>query len=669
LGNFRVVKLLDNTVQLVFTGGINPLGEYNNGTSYVTGDSVSYLGSSYVAVQATTGNLPTDTTYWQLLAEKGDQGDTGPSGAIGPSGSVGPVGPTGPIGPSGEAGQDGTSIIPSGEYNNAFTYNSANSVSFVGSSYLAKQTTVGNAPTDTTYWQLLAQKGDTGNTGPSGATGATGPQGPSGTPGSSFIDNFIVSDQTVRAPSQAAVYNALQSYIPITGGEFSGPVVMEGDTDTTGYIAFRIQSTGAPTPPNGVNVYTDQNGNFSIKDQSGHPGSISTALLSEERTASLPDQNGTLVIDPTIASGDMIYRTSGVLTRLPIGSESQQLKVVSGLPAWSARLLELFGGGTSGDLTLSGALTLTQDVFYNTLTLNAGAALNTAGYRIFCKTLDLSNAPVGSIQRNGTNGNSTTTQAGAGLIGALTSQTLGGSANGGAGATGTTGAGAQAGASGSLVNSNGGGSGAGGAGGAGTPNAGGASRAASTATTNVEFNRIAFDFLRAAVLISGGAGAPGGSSGGGDGVNNGRGGGGGASGAGVIAIFAHTIITGGSTPAGVISCRGGNGGTGANGGAGNVGGGGSGGGYIYICYAVKTGAPVTNLLSAGGGTGGNAGNGFGTGIGGNGGGGGAGGRINVFNVYTATASTVVGSAGSAGTAGSGLTGGTGGAGGTAVFTL
>ena len=61
-------------VQLLFSGGVTPQGAYNSGTTYATGDSVSYNGASYVAIQATTGNLPTNTTYWQILAEKGDDG-------------------------------------------------------------------------------------------------------------------------------------------------------------------------------------------------------------------------------------------------------------------------------------------------------------------------------------------------------------------------------------------------------------------------------------------------------------------------------------------------------------------------------------------------------------------------------------------------------------------
>jgi hypothetical protein len=57
------------TVNITISGGIVPHGEYDNAHAYITGDSVSYSGSSYVAIQDTTGNLPTDTTYWQVLAE------------------------------------------------------------------------------------------------------------------------------------------------------------------------------------------------------------------------------------------------------------------------------------------------------------------------------------------------------------------------------------------------------------------------------------------------------------------------------------------------------------------------------------------------------------------------------------------------------------------------
>ncbi len=74
----RLVKIIDPTAIVV--GGLVPKGAYSGGTAYSVGDSVSYNGSSYVCITASTGNLPTDTAYWQLVASKGDTGATGPAG-------------------------------------------------------------------------------------------------------------------------------------------------------------------------------------------------------------------------------------------------------------------------------------------------------------------------------------------------------------------------------------------------------------------------------------------------------------------------------------------------------------------------------------------------------------------------------------------------------------
>jgi len=43
-------------------------------TSYAVNDVVSYNGSSYICKFASTGNLPTNTTYWDLMAQKGADG-------------------------------------------------------------------------------------------------------------------------------------------------------------------------------------------------------------------------------------------------------------------------------------------------------------------------------------------------------------------------------------------------------------------------------------------------------------------------------------------------------------------------------------------------------------------------------------------------------------------
>ena len=54
--------------------------------------------------------------------------------------------------------------IHKGDYNSTVTYNPLDEVLYNGSTYVCKQTSTGNVPTNTTYWQLVASKGDTGET-------------------------------------------------------------------------------------------------------------------------------------------------------------------------------------------------------------------------------------------------------------------------------------------------------------------------------------------------------------------------------------------------------------------------------------------------------------------------------------------------------------------------
>lgn len=55
-------------------------GAYNGATAYVADDVVSYNGSSYICILASTGNLPTNTTYWSQMSSKGTDGTNGTNG-------------------------------------------------------------------------------------------------------------------------------------------------------------------------------------------------------------------------------------------------------------------------------------------------------------------------------------------------------------------------------------------------------------------------------------------------------------------------------------------------------------------------------------------------------------------------------------------------------------
>jgi len=66
--------------------GFTPRGAWGSGSTYAVNDVVSYNGSSYLAIQASTNQQPdTQTAYWLVLAAKGDTGSgdvTGPVASV-----------------------------------------------------------------------------------------------------------------------------------------------------------------------------------------------------------------------------------------------------------------------------------------------------------------------------------------------------------------------------------------------------------------------------------------------------------------------------------------------------------------------------------------------------------------------------------------------------------
>ena len=52
-------------------------GAYAGGTAYTVDDVVSYNGSSYICIAASTGNLPTNATYWEQMSSAGTNGTDG----------------------------------------------------------------------------------------------------------------------------------------------------------------------------------------------------------------------------------------------------------------------------------------------------------------------------------------------------------------------------------------------------------------------------------------------------------------------------------------------------------------------------------------------------------------------------------------------------------------
>ncbi len=86
----------ENTQWILFarsgTPGVVDRGTYSGATAYETNDIVLNNGSTWIALQPTTGNappvLPTESNaYWRLLARKGND-ETGTGDVVGPAGGV-----------------------------------------------------------------------------------------------------------------------------------------------------------------------------------------------------------------------------------------------------------------------------------------------------------------------------------------------------------------------------------------------------------------------------------------------------------------------------------------------------------------------------------------------------------------------------------------------------
>lgn len=128
-------------------GNIVWQGTWDSGTIYNINDVISHNGSSYVCIIEHSNQVPPNATYWDIMSSKGNTGKTGIQGPQGESGLI--------------------------DWQGAWTtqnYTKGQSVSHNGSTYICILDTVSNEdPSNNTYWDLIASKGDKGSSG-SGTT-------------------------------------------------------------------------------------------------------------------------------------------------------------------------------------------------------------------------------------------------------------------------------------------------------------------------------------------------------------------------------------------------------------------------------------------------------------------------------------------------------------------
>jgi len=256
----------------------------------------------------------------------------------------------------------------------------------------------------------------------------------------------------------------------------------------------------------------------------------------------------------------------------------------------------IFGNGVAGDITITGSVTLSQETFYNNLTITSTGILKPNGYRIFVKNLLTINAS-GSINDDGISGSLNT--AGGGLT--ARNYLYGIAGTGGAGGANGAGGNGLPGTGGQYTYNNSGGTTQGGIGGKTSPSTG------TPGNPGAPSDPIAGQCVWGSWMLgrcptttrSGGTtiGWHGGTGGGG-GASSGIGslGGGGGGGGGCVWVAANTMINNGR-----ISANGGNGGDASGGG--NAGSGGGGGGGV-VTVITNTRSSFLGSIQANGGSGG-----------------------------------------------------------------
>lgn len=250
--------------------GLTHRGAWASATAYVVNDAVTYGGGTYRRkVAGTTATVPSsDATNWELLAAKGDTGNTGPANTLtigtvttGAAGSAAAATVTGtapnqtlnltiPQGTQGIQGVIGPAgLVWKGAWVSGTTYAINDAVTNSGSSYRRKVAGAGTtAPgSDAANWELLAQRGADG-TGNVNTVNNVAPVGGNVTLvkadiGLGNVDNTSDANKPVSTPQQTALDGKLDK----TGGTMTGainlansvPTIHWDETDQTGAVGKR----------------------------------------------------------------------------------------------------------------------------------------------------------------------------------------------------------------------------------------------------------------------------------------------------------------------------------------------------------------------------------------------------------------------------------------------
>jgi hypothetical protein len=301
----------DNQANIdIMVQGVENAGVYDASTLYKKNDIVTYGGAVYIAVQQSTGQSPSNRSYWLSLV----------------------------------GGFQYLSV-----YSGSTTYKKGDIVSYGGNNYIATQDTINNLPTNATYWTLFIQGISLQGT----YSGSTAYR--IGQVVSYGANSYIaIQDTTGNLPSNPTYWTRLTSG-QITAGTYDNSTTYKlGDlVQYGGYLYSCIQATTGGNNPSNGSYWTQASTGFSwsglySSSATYQKGSVvnyngsSFVSLIFDNSNNTPDssQSWALMMQGSANNvytntGDIAYRNNSAIVRLPVGSSGQVLTVgTSGLPIW-----------------------------------------------------------------------------------------------------------------------------------------------------------------------------------------------------------------------------------------------------------------------------------------------------------------------------------------------
>ena len=243
--------------------------------------------------------------------------------------------------PQGIQGIQGTSFIFRNTYSSSTQYLPNDVIYYNGSSYICILASLNNLPTNITYWNILALKGDTGSQGiqgiqgiqgATGATGATGAKGDKGDKGDSSSDFGTVIAAASNAVLTGTAFVALQTEVSLLQGQVS---VLEGQMTVVNGEIFDLETNMTEQQAKtlfqqaGTLGYTKFTSDVKINDGIANRIDLKQNGTIEAVNLNLTtDLNSSNVNSETLHTGNILPKSTDVLQTINIGPSTQLGNVV-----------------------------------------------------------------------------------------------------------------------------------------------------------------------------------------------------------------------------------------------------------------------------------------------------------------------------------------------------